>query len=384
MAYYGPRRTEYRRNVGTGKFGISISNRYVQRLPYTDPLPYKISDNQSLEFPNPWGHALTNTSRGIGEIAFADSSQAQAAAYSKFRNACRDTVDLAVNIAERKQSIDMMAARASQLLRFVKNLKQLRFSAAARDLGLRVTRKRDSRQWVRMTVKGPVTLKNPRGDYEMKLKRKLKSFGNNFLEYHFGWSPLLNDIGGAIEMTHAPVYKGQARRVKESASITGSPPSAPTTQVRGQFTTKGAYTKVKVTLGGDVVVSDPNVARLSSMGFVNPLTIAWELVPFSFVADWFTNIGDVLASYTDFAGLTLQRSYTTVYAKNEEMSWYCAGAPNYYSNPMYILPIYGGTGWYVSRSLGISLPTFAIRPIKWPSITRGATAISLLTKALKT
>lgn len=31
---------------------------------------------------------------------------------------------------------------------------------------------------------------------------------------------------------------------------------------------------------------------------LNPITTTWELVPLSFVADWFVNIGDVLAAYT--------------------------------------------------------------------------------------
>nr|AMQ23554.1 maturation [Leviviridae sp.] len=31
---------------------------------------------------------------------------------------------------------------------------------------------------------------------------------------------------------------------------------------------------------------------------LNPITSSWELVPLSFVADWFVNIGDVLAAYT--------------------------------------------------------------------------------------
>jgi len=31
---------------------------------------------------------------------------------------------------------------------------------------------------------------------------------------------------------------------------------------------------------------------------LNPITTGWELVPLSFVADWFVNIGDVLAAYT--------------------------------------------------------------------------------------
>lgn len=38
------------------------------------------------------------------------------------------------------------------------------------------------------------------------------------------------------------------------------------------------------------------VSSLVGHGFGNPLALAWELVPYSFMVDWFVNVGDVLAS----------------------------------------------------------------------------------------
>lgn len=42
--------------------------------------------------------------------------------------------------------------------------------------------------------------------------------------------------------------------------------------------------------------TDGVAARLAPYGLTNPLLTAWELVPFSFVADWFVNVGDTIAS----------------------------------------------------------------------------------------
>lgn len=36
---------------------------------------------------------------------------------------------------------------------------------------------------------------------------------------------------------------------------------------------------------------------LGALGFSNPLAIVWEAIPYSFVVDWFTNIGDLVTRY---------------------------------------------------------------------------------------
>jgi hypothetical protein len=43
----------------------------------------------------------------------------------------------------------------------------------------------------------------------------------------------------------------------------------------------------------------------NSIGLLNPLTIAWEVLPFSFVVDWFVNIGDCIAEAGAFNGVTI-------------------------------------------------------------------------------
>lgn len=48
----------------------------------------------------------------------------------------------------------------------------------------------------------------------------------------------------------------------------------------------------------------PNLSGANSLGLVNLQALAWELVPMSFVVDWFVNIGDVLRNMTSFYGKT--------------------------------------------------------------------------------
>jgi hypothetical protein len=67
-------------------------------------------------------------------------------------------------------------------------------------------------------------------------------------------------------------------------------------------------------------------------GLTNPLTVAWELVPFSFVADWFLPIGQALQDLTAtsdlvWAGGFINRKYVldiqTTYAPGSP--WYPSG-----------------------------------------------------------
>jgi hypothetical protein len=47
------------------------------------------------------------------------------------------------------------------------------------------------------------------------------------------------------------------------------------------------------------------------MGVVNPLSIAWEVIPFSFVVDWFIPVGQVLEACTATMGLSFVDSWTS-------------------------------------------------------------------------
>lgn len=66
-----------------------------------------------------------------------------------------------------------------------------------------------------------------------------------------------------------------------------------------------------VTFSGEVVLSyvvkctnsEPLSNELSRFGLINPLEIAWEVLPWSFVVDWFLPVGDWISSQTSDVGL---------------------------------------------------------------------------------
>ncbi len=115
-----------------------------------------------------------------------------------------------------------------------------------------------------------------------------------WLEIQYGWKPLLSDVHGAVtelmnhgnpEKVKVTVVGSGQDRFYAKEKVTMSPGTAVDIDriVR-------AVTSLKVRL--DYIEKDNSaLATLSREGLTNPLTLAWELLPFSFVVDWFIPIG---------------------------------------------------------------------------------------------
>jgi hypothetical protein len=137
----------------------------------------------------------------------------------------------------------------------------------------------------------------------------------SWLEYKYGWMPLLMDVKGAAEH-FAQHQVGRPLRITSSKKKTV--PFSWTRRVDygliyGSSTQHGFYTEtikgtydVRVKLVADV--TNPQLSTLQQLGLTNPALIAWELVPFSFVFDWFVSVGDYLTGLTALNGLTLKRT----------------------------------------------------------------------------
>jgi hypothetical protein len=197
------------------------------------------------------------------------------------------------------------------------------------------------------------------------LRATPKAFANNWLAFHFGWEPLIQDIGNGIETMSKP-YPPAKVYGKGSHRATEAFYSNP-----GQFWTfqqNDITSRCKT--GCTVRVDNPNLFVAQQLGFINPLSIAWELVPFSFVVDWFANVGQILGQFSEFAGLSLSETYKTHFqvVKGTD-TWY-----------------YGQTqtkqGVHVIRSLSIATASLRLRPWKGVSTTRAATAVSLLVQLM--
>lgn len=142
-----------------------------------------------------------------------------------------------------------------------------------------------------------------------------KGVSSQWLEYRYGWLPLLSSIYDAYELARKGIdvrYAFEAQVVQKldpSYQWTNSGlPGAVTIDCKQ----KGSYiVKCRV----DYKVDDAEVRRLAAIGMADPATIAWEAVPFSFVVDWFMPLTNVIGAVGASRGLKFVSGTRTTVAR---------------------------------------------------------------------
>jgi len=140
-------------------------------------------------------------------------------------------------------------------------------------------------------------------------KRMAKDLAQLRLELVYGWLPLMSDIKGTYDVLTEklkPAMLIHAKRRVSDSSVSNYSGTA------GWESTGKAKRSHSCEL-----IAMPNLgpARTASrLGLVNPLSVAWELVPFSFVVDWGLPVGNVLSALTATTGLTFVGGFKAVHA----------------------------------------------------------------------
>jgi hypothetical protein len=130
-------------------------------------------------------------------------------------------------------------------------------------------------------------------------------------------------------------------------------------------------------------VTNPNLDLLQSLGLANPAEVIWELIPFSFLIDHVTGIGNFLSAFSDELGWdchgigvsTLKR----VTKVSHEVDNAIGGAFPYGTKV-------SGLGVVFDRALSVSLPPYSlvfVNPFTGLSARRAASYCSLLLLQLK-
>jgi hypothetical protein len=255
--------------------------------------------------------ALSNLGSPISSTSAAND--AAGAWYGSIRNAM-STFKGSVAAAEATDARRMMYDRASKMLYMI--------PAFQRRLNYR---------WLRSRTK----------------RGKLKTLSNSWLELQFGWLPLASDIKSAVEALNNPTpmtkrVRGFGDSGKQDAPVfTGYDLY---TLVTAQYTIKRT-SQVSVRYLGEVQCrTNPLGSRLQDFGlgvreFVPTL---WEVLPWSFAVDYFTNVSEILTALS-YASVKVNWVNQTI---RQTSTWESQG---------YFVPSPGST--YFRPSMGVNTPS---------------------------
>lgn len=229
-------------------------------------------------------------------------------------------------------TLKMKGQSYSDLLSQVEDAKsstqQQAFAAAmsAYDLLTEIGEAKETFSYLFSKVKGSADLLNKFRDehpvaYEKGRRRNAKSLlrsgdarlrkmGGRWMEYRYAIMPLvysMKDITSLLDSRGAMYHTERAKElIKPSGSTYIKTDNYLSVACRGTIEVR-SMTKAAYELG--------SLQRLFATIGMNPFRTAWELIPLSFVVDWFLNVGDALSAATSL-DYSSQRMGCTVVRTN--------------------------------------------------------------------
>lgn len=201
------------------------------------------------------------------------------------------------------------------------------------------------------------------------------------LEHNFGWTPLFGDIIDATKALGAPppptwvsvygIHKFEDKLIQQQSG----------------FNKNGLYQarwkgNVRVSLSANVTVSSPNLWMAEGLGLVNPATIVWDLIPWSFLVNMFVNVNQYISSFSDEVGLTITDRWMTKTLKStasESVVWYVMDDPDPWGRDASPMICHYGSRRFTKVRVPHSEPPKVTLQVKLPKLNWGiATSMSAL------
>lgn len=174
--------------------------------------------------------------------------------FSKFSN---QKINVGNLLAERQQTLELFRSTLTKLSALATGKKQLLKNVA-------------------------LFIKNP------------KLWANEILAFKFGVEPLVSDFNTAVKyLSKDDNFVTVSARTLDRRPVSIS-------------NSEGASFSGIISVRYQIKANIDNVmfTKLNEWGITNPLPIAWELTPWSFVIDWLIPVGAYISSLTAFTGLT--------------------------------------------------------------------------------
>lgn len=142
-----------------------------------------------------------------------------------------------------------------------------------------------------------------------------------WLEAVYGWLPLLSDLDEGAKFIVAALEVPRKQTYRAIAMTDGTPlSSAPSL-----WSAHGNVKRMKYAVA-HMIEDDSNLAYT---GIVDPLSVLWELTPYSFVADWFIPLGDYLNARNFLNSVKAFGVTGFVTRANVRSNWFYTADPNW-------------------------------------------------------
>jgi len=216
-----------------------------------------------------------------------------------------------VTAAEMNKTVDHLAKTAKRLFNSLRALKKGDFLGFTNALG--VTSGSAGKKRFYRKKKGES--RNPNssrfGEYSTSTASgRTRDFAaETWLEYQYAWKPLLFDVYShakalaELNIEHQHVIRRAEGSAQSHADMTV------TYRPQYQLVTKRSEERKWSKVGVFYQLQNGAPNAFTQLGIDNPLAVAWELVPFSFVADWFLPIGTYLSNLTASGGYVFHSGF---------------------------------------------------------------------------
>lgn len=297
----------------------------------------------------------------------------------------------AVSIAEGTQTAKLVAQTATRLAGAITALRKGDFRRFAVSLNLAETKtvrhlqkKARKQNIIELGRTGRVYTKNG-VVFGKKVETRVTNFvADSWLEYSYGWKPLLSDVYALTEAyAETMIERSGIVRTVYSSAKTKSATLRTYTQLNLDEI-DNFVDEISVRYRIDYRIPNGANSAANVFGVQNPLLVAWELVPFSFVADWFLPVGNALELLTASNGLEFaQGCYTYKHTRRLNCKVFGNGRIGIQSGAQYSSQSgnleFNSVEYDQGRDLLSGFPQVPFPKFKDPrSISHGLSAIALL------
>jgi hypothetical protein len=205
------------------------------------------------------------------------------------------SVDLSVAFLERRQTANMVTDWCTSTVRLLKDLRKGRWVKG------RLPGSKKVWKWDKNLPRGWT----PKALQQWRNGEAITSLPNAWLTTRYGIAPSLMDIAGSVEaISNADKGKfdryiatNHSRRFKVESVVSpflynyiGTYYAMPVKRHTTEFR------KHEVSVRIDATIDESFYLTLQDVGLTNPLLTGWEVLPYSFVLDWFIGVGDFLSA----------------------------------------------------------------------------------------